>query len=95
MITILIVLSLLTQPLTAVWERPNIARVTWSGPGCLWKGQTFIQCYESSGTLLLGASGPLDHAYRPTAFDVFRLVRSDGTVEQTQIKSVVYLAVWR
>lgn len=96
MITILIALALLNpQPLTATWERPGIARLSWSGAGCLWKGDTFIRCYDAGGVLRLGARGPLDGAYRPRVGDVFTLVRSDGTEERATLAWRVYVPVWR
>lgn len=98
MITILIVLALLTQPappLTAVWAKPGVARIAWSGAGCLWKDDTFYKCYQASGVLLLGSQGPLDGRYRPVAGDVFRYVRPGGAVEVAPLRSVLYLPVWR
>jgi hypothetical protein len=94
MITILIVLTLLTQPLQATWDGPHRARIT-HGPGCLWKGNTFIQCYEKEGVLTLGDKGPLDHAYRPAAGDIFRLVRPGGAVEVAHLRGVLYFPVFR
>lgn len=98
MITILIVLALLTPPtppLRAVWERPGIARISWQGAGCLWKDSAFYKCYDAGGVLLLGARGPLDYAYRAHPHDVFRFVRPDGSVEQAEIRSVLYFPVFR
>lgn len=96
MITILIILALLNPPpLRAVWERPGVARIAWSGAGCLWKDATFIQCYDVSGVLRLGDKGPLDGAYRPAAGDVFRFVRPDGREERSPLRGIVYFPVWR
>lgn len=95
MITILIALALLAPPLRAVWERPGVARVSFSGAGCLWKGNTFIRCYEGSGVLLMGGVGPLDHAYRPMPNDIFRYVRGDGREERATLAWRVYVAAWR
>lgn len=95
MITILIVLTLLTQPLSATWERPGVARVSWEGAGCLWKDNTFIRCYDAGGVLRMGSEGPLDHAYRPAVGSMFRLVRPDGTQERATLAWRVLLPVWR
>lgn len=97
MITIIILLTLLTQPappLRATWERPGVARVVHSA-GCLYRNQTFIRCYERGGVLLLGSVGPLDGAYRGQVGDLFRLVKPDGSIEQARIKSVLYFPVMR
>lgn len=95
---ILIALALLTPPtppLTAVWERPGIARVSWHGAGCLWKEDTLYKCYDTSGVLRLGATGPLDGRHRPAANDVFRLVRAGGAVEVARLRSVLYFPAFR
>lgn len=90
----LLILLALAAPLHAVWERPHIARVTWSAPGCLYKGQTFIACYDAPGVLRLGSEGPLDHAYRPAANDIFTLVSPGGEVSQSPLRGIVYLPVF-
>lgn len=98
---LLILFALLTQPtptpppLTAAWESSDVARLSWSGAGCLWIDQALYRCYDGSGALLLGRTGPLDGVYRPTAFDVFRLVRADGSMERAVLGSVLYFPVFR
>lgn len=96
---LILMLALFAQPtpppLRAVWERPGIARIAWHDAGCLWKGDTFYKCYDTSGVLLLGSHGPLDGRMRPRAGDVFRFVRPDGAIEQSEIKSVLYFPVFR
>lgn len=95
MITIIVVLALLTQPLTAAWERPGVARVSWSGAGCLFHNETLYRCYDAGQTLLLGDRGPIDYAYRPAPGDTLRLVRPGGAVEVARLGSVWYFPVWR
>jgi hypothetical protein len=94
MITIIILLALLSPPLTATWDGPGVARIE-HGVGCLWKGNTFIACYEEEGVLALGDKGPLDHAYHVHSGDIFTLVKPDGTIEQATIKGVLYFPVFR
>jgi hypothetical protein len=94
MITILIILALLTQPLTAHWERPGVARIE-HGVGCLWIDDAFYKCYDGKGVLLLGDKGPLDYRYRPVVGSIFTLVKPDGSVEQATIKGVLYFPVFR
>lgn len=96
MITIIIVLALLNPPpLRAVWERPGVARVSFSSAGCLFHQQTLYRCYDGGQTLLLGATGPIDGVDRVRANDIFRLVRPDGAVEVARLGSVLYFPVWR
>lgn len=92
---LLVFLALASPPLQAVWERPGIARVSWSGAGCLWKGDTFIQCYQGGGVLRLGDKGPLDGRMRVYPHDIFTLQRPDGSIEQATIKSLLYFPVMR
>ena len=81
--------------LSARWDGPGRATLTWSGPGCVYRNQTLLACYprEVGYVLELGGAGPIDAAYRPGAGDVYRLVRFDGTVELAPLRSVTYLAV--
>lgn len=97
MITIIVVLALLSPPppLTATWESPGVAGLSWHGAGCLYHQQALCRCHEESGVLLLGGVGPLDGAYRVHPHDIFRLVRMDGSVEVAQIGTVVYFPVFR
>jgi hypothetical protein len=94
MITIIVVLALLTQPLQATWDGPHRARIT-HGPGCLWVDDAFYKCYNRAGVLILGDRGPLDYKYRPTAGSIFTLVSPSGTVERARLTGRAYLAVWR
>jgi hypothetical protein len=93
-ITIIVVLTLLTQPLTATWERPGVARVSWHGAGCLFHNRTLYRCYDGGRTLLIGGA-QTDGAYRPRVGSIYTLQRPDGTIEQAQLRGVVYVAVWR
>lgn len=97
MITILLLLALLappTPPLTARWESPGVARVSWSGAGCLWIDQALYRCYDDSGVLRLG--GPqTDYAYRPRVESVFRLVRQDGSIERAVLGSLLYFPMFK
>jgi hypothetical protein len=83
--------------LRAVWQTPTVARITWFGPGCLYRNNTLIACYprEASYTLELGATGSLDGAYRPAAGDVFTLARPGGEVDTAPLRSLSYLPAWR
>lgn len=64
--------------------------------GCLYRNETFLQCWESPGeyNVHIGASGPLDAAFRPHAGDVIRLVTPEGTAS-TPLRWWRYLPIIR
>lgn len=99
MITILIALALLNPPapppLRAVWERPGIARIAWLGAGCLFHNGRMYHCYEGSNTILIGARGPIDYTEKIKAGDIFTFQHSDRSIEQAEVKSVLYFPVFR
>ena len=96
---LLILAALITPPrLSALWARPGVAHLSWTGPGCLYRvpsNQTtiLIACYPREGgyAIELGSDGPLDAAYRPAAGDMYVLWRADGRKEQAPLRSVTYL----
>lgn len=89
MITIIIVLTLLTQPLTATWDGSTRARVT-HGPGCLYRNATLIRCYDRAGVAIIGGKNT-DGAFRVAANDVFTLAGADGAQERARLIGRVYL----
>jgi hypothetical protein len=87
-ITVLLTLWLALQPapdphFSAQWDSATAATVQWTATGrsCLYKNQTFLGCYERTGTITLpiGHNGPIDGAFRPAAGDVFVLTIGDQT----------------
>jgi hypothetical protein len=84
--------------LTVRWIAPDVARVAWDGPGCLYKGATLIACYprQAGYTIELGSYPGLDAAYRPAPNDVFTIVRPDGTSERATLGArPLYFPVFR
>lgn len=101
MIEIVATLLLLLQiapppPLTARWDGPGRATITWQGAGCLYRNQVLIACYPRDASYVLELGGPFtDGAFRPTSGDVYRLWGFDGALlGQAEIRSVVYLAAF-
>lgn len=81
--------------LTARWDGPGRAVLTWSGPGCVYRNSTLIGCYprDASYTLELGGAST-DGAFRPAGGDVYLLWGFDGAlIEQAELRSVVLLPV--
>lgn len=77
--------------LSALWLGPNRARITWTGPGCLYRNQTLVVCDARQVTHITDLGGPwTDAALRPASGDVYTLVRPDGQKETTPLRSVVY-----
>lgn len=70
-----------------MWTSPHTVQVQWEGAGCLYKNNTLIACYprDAAYTLEIGNSPSTDAAYRPQPFDVFTLVRPDGSVEKATL----------
>lgn len=92
--SLLILLALLQPPLTARWDGPSRAVISWSGAGCLYRNQTFLACYPRQASYRIELGGArTDAAYRPEAGDVYALVRPDGAIERAALRSVTYLAV--
>ena len=85
--------------LTALWDGPGRAVITWRQPDglhCLYRqpaigARVLVRCFAEPGgygvTLEAG-----DAAYKPQAGDVYILRRPDGTKEETRLSSRVYLA---
>jgi hypothetical protein len=107
-IALVYLLSVLFQPFTAVWVRPNIARLDWVQPvgvheTCLVReeGDTgrsvLIGCWydlpAGKTGLTLGGTGPMDGAFRPQARDSFQLMQDGVQGESTQLWGRVYLGV--
>lgn len=81
--------------LSALWQGPGRAVVTWEGSGCLYRNQTLIVCVpreQASYTLELGGAGPLDAKFQPQAGDVYTLIRPDGGHETTRLMGRVFVA---
>ena len=94
-------------PFRATWQRPGVARLAWSVPGgvvetCLIKepargSSVLIGCWYDLPAgptgLSLGAQGPIDGSFRPTAGDVFVLTQDNQTVARAELRGVVYVAL--
>jgi len=89
--------------LVAHWERPGVARLVWHEPGgvgvtCLSRNAILIRCWNNLPAehyiMLLGATGSLDGAYRPTVGDTF-VLQQDSTVFRAKLEGVVYLPTFR
>lgn len=84
--------------LTARWDRPGAATVSWAqqARGCLYRNQTFVGCYDGAGRVLVtfGHVGPLSGDLRPTAGDVWVAV-VDGVTHRAPLRSVQLLPVFR
>lgn len=105
---LLLLLQPAPAPFSAVWQRPGVAAIRWTQPAgvsetCLFRrpvssGDILIGCWddlpEGATGLSLGASGPMDGAYRPQAGDVF-ILDQDGVTERAQLAGVVYVGVVR
>lgn len=105
---LLLLLQPAPAPFSAVWQRPGVAAIRWTQPAgvsetCLFRrpvssGDILIGCWddlpEGATGLSLGASGPMDGAYRPQAHDIFVLTM-DGADQATQLRALVYVASFR
>lgn len=77
--------------LSALWLGPNRARITWTGPGCLYRNNTLIYCDARSVTHITDLGGPwTDAALRPEAGDVYAVVWPDRPTEKAQLVSRAY-----
>jgi len=93
--------------LTALWQSPGVARITWTVPqglrwACLYRQPTgesavLIACATKPGayTLELGSVAPVGGRMRPAAGDVYAVRFSDETIARAQLRSVSYMPVWR
>lgn len=104
----IILLFLLLQPapnLTAQWDGPGRATVSWyqSSRGCLsvqhvTGERAFIGCYEKwpqTVVIELGHVGPLDGTVRPQAGDLYLLSTQGQTYTTLLHGRPVYLPAWR
>lgn len=100
MITILILLTLLTQPsFVARLDSPGAATIQWNqqARGCLWAAPSvFVGCYDGNRRVVvtLGHQGPLDGALRPELGTVY-ILRVDGVVYRAPARRAMYFPVWR
>lgn len=95
----------LPPPFTATWQRPGVARLAWSvSPGvhetCLIKApaagiSVLIGCWYDLPAgptgLNLGASGPSDASFRPSAGDRYVLTEDNWAVSTAQLRGVLLL----
>lgn len=99
MITIIILLTLLTQPsFVARLDSPGAATIQWNqqARGCLWEApSTFVGCYDGTRHVVvtLGHQGPLDGALRPRLGTVY-ILRVDGVVHRAPARRAVYFPAW-
>lgn len=111
MLTILLALLLQSAPpppLTAQWQRPHVARLSWTQPAgvrntCIFRGvvetqSILIGCWADlpagATGLSLGGKGPMDGNLKPQPRDIF-ILDQDGAVSTAQLRGVVYLPVFR
>lgn len=106
----LVLMLAITPPphFTATWQRPAVARLSWSQPAAIHEtcviripaagASVLIGCWydlQAGATgLTLGGVGPMDGNYRPTALDVYELSFDDGVAERAALRGVVYLPVF-